>query len=375
MAAKKTKKASTPSYPSKIDERLEQLRQMFEDFKVDAAVITYMPNIRYLTNFSGSSATLFVLPDEIHFVTDDRYEEQIKDELFPLPNLKTYISRDVWGTVKKEKTLKKISTLGFEADKMAYSDAVDIRNKIRPVKFKPAPNIAERFTQQKSEQELDSIKKSAQLAEKVYETILKMIKPGMSEIDVATEISYQGRKLGSEGDAFDIIVVSGPRGALVHGQPSTKKIKKNEIVLIDFGCKVNGFCSDISRTFAIGKATKEQKSIYEMLVKAKNEAVKGVRPGMNGKYLDSIARNIVKKAGYGDNFKHSLGHGVGLMVHEKPTISFRLEDQFVPPDSVIAIEPGVYLPDKYGMRVEDMAYVTPNGGELLTNAPSELLII
>ncbi len=372
---KKQEEETSGAYPKIIDRRFHQLRFNMDDNKVEAIVVTYLPNIRYLTNFSGSSAFLFVTADEIHFFTDDRYEEQIKTELYPLPNLHTHITRDVWSYIVDNEIFSKVQTLGFEADKMAYAEAVEIRNKVRPIKFKPVTNLVERFTQPKAPEELEYIKDACKIAEDVYEKMLAFIQPGMSEIEVATEIAYQTRKLGSEGDPFDIIVVSGARGSLVHGQPSTKKIKKGEIVLMDFGAKVHGFCSDITRSICIGKPTKDQKAVYQIVYDAKKAAMDAIRPGMNGKLIDAIARNMIAKAGYGEYFQHSLGHGIGLVTHESPIITFRLEDQIVPEDSVLAIEPGIYLPEKFGIRVEDNIFITRNGGVYLTNAPSELVSI
>ena len=189
-----------------------------------------------------------------------------------MTGLKTHITKDCWGYIKKEKILKEKSSLGFEADRMAYSDAVDIRNKIRPIKFKPAPGEVEPFTMPKAPEELANIKKSCAIAEKIYDEMLDFIKPGLTEKEIANQISYRSRQMGSEGEPFDIIVVSGARGGLIHGMPSDKKIKKNEIVLLDFGCIVNGLCSDITRTIAVGKATKEQKSIYKLLRQAEKAA-------------------------------------------------------------------------------------------------------
>ncbi len=363
------------TYPKIVDRRFHQLRFNMEENKVDAIVVTYLPNIRYLTNFSGSSAYLFVTQEDVHLVTDDRYAEQIGSELYELPNLKTHITRDVWGYLVESKMLNEIIHVGFEADKMAYSDAVEIRNRVRPMKFKPITNLVERFTQPKAPEELEFIKTACQIAEQVYEEMLGEIVPGMTEIDIATEIVYRSRKLGSEGEPFDIIVTSGPRASLVHGKPSARKIKKNDIVLIDFGAKINGFGSDITRTFCVGKPTKEQKAIYELVYKAKKAACDAVRPGMNGKILDGVARKIINNAGYEHNFQHSLGHGIGLVAHEKPIITFRMDDQIIPEDSVLAIEPGVYLPEKFGIRVEDNVFVTRNGSTMLTNAPKELVTI
>lgn len=377
MAKKKTTKQppQEPTYPKIADTRLDQLHFTMEDLKVDALVVTFLPNIRYLTNFSGTNATLFVTYNEIHFVTDDRYAEQIEDELYELPNLKTYISRDVWKLLKDKKLIKKNATLAFESDRLSYSDAVSIRNKIRPIKFKPAVNVVERFTMPKAPEELENIQKAGTMAEKVYEKILPMIKPGVSELDLSIEIAHQSRLLGSEGEPFPIIVVSGPRASMVHGKPSEKKIKSGDLVIMDFGCTVNGFVSDITRTVAVGKATKEQKKIYKLLQDAKEAAIEQVRPGMNGMTLDDVARKMIKDAGYGDNFQHSLGHGVGLRVHENPIVTFRMDDQIIPELCVLAIEPGVYVPNKFGIRVEDNVQVTRNGGVHLTNAPKELVVL
>lgn len=362
-------------YPKMADTRLEQLRFILEDNKSDAMFVSYLPNIRYITNFSGSSAYLFITKDELHFITDDRYEEQIKEELYPLPGLHTYISRDVWRVAKDKHILKNITTLAFESDRIYYSDAVSIRNLIRPIKFKPVSNLVERFTIPKSPEELEFIQKACDLAVETYNLVLPLIKPGVGENEIALEIAYQSRKLGSEADPFDIIVTSGARGAIVHGAPTAKKLRNGDIVILDFGCKVHGFCSDITRTIAVGRATKEQKQLYKIIHKAKEAAINIVRPGMNGKTLDKSARSIIEKEGFGKFFQHSLGHGIGLESHEMPLITFRMDDQIVPEFSVIAIEPGVYLPDKYGMRIEDMVYITRYGPKMLTKAPEDLPVI
>lgn len=374
--AKKTTNSKEAEYPKNVDLRLQQLRfSLMEDLKVDAFCLTHLPNIRYLTNFSGSAATLFVTDDEIHFITDDRYEEQIKTELFPLPNLHTHISRDVWGLVKDKKILKNVNSIAFEADKLAYSDVVDVRNLIKPVKLKPSKVSVDLYNISKSPEELQSISEACNMAVSVYNEIIKVIKPGLSEKDLAAELGYIARKKGSEGDPFSIIFVSGERGALVHGQPSDKKVQKGDIVLMDFGCTVNGFVSDISRTVAVGSATEEQKDLYKMIFNAKETAISNVKPGMNGKLVDAFARDIIEARGYGEYFQHSLGHGIGLAEHEMPIITFRSDEYIIPENCALAIEPGIYLPNKFGIRVEDDILVTRNGAKHLTEAPSELPII
>jgi len=288
--------------------------------------------------------------------------------------LHTHITRDLWNYVIESKLLQNYDTIAFEADRLSYYEAVETRNRLRPVKFKPTPGLVEPFMQSKSPEEIANIKLACQISDEVFKQVLEFIKPGMTEHDVAVEIAYRGRLLGAEDDAFNIIVTSGERGALVHGSPTKKRIRKGDIVLMDFGFKVNGFCSDITRTICVGdKPTKYQKSIYKMLREAEVKAINSILPAVNGKYLDQIARKIITDAGYGDNFQHSLGHGIGLVEHESPIITFRQDDQILPEDSVVAIEPGVYLPGKFGMRVEDDVRVTANGPEWLTNAPDELI--
>jgi Xaa-Pro aminopeptidase len=375
MAKKPTTEQAPVGYPKIIDMRLTQLRFTLDENKADSLAVTYLPNIRYLTNFSGSNATLFISDKEIHFITDDRYEEQVKTELFNLPNMHIHISRDPWNYLVEKELMNKPESMLFEADRVSYSEAVLIRNIIRPIKFKPVATLVERFTVPKSPEEVEFLQKSANISIEVYEYMLNHIEVGMSEKEIELEIAYQTRKRGSEGDPFDIIVVSGERGSLVHGKASDRLLKKGDILIMDFGSKYCGFCSDITRTVAIGKATKEQRSIYKLLWEAKEAAIEGVLPGMNGKSLDKIARSIIQKAGYGDNFQHSLGHGIGLETHESPIITFRKDDQIIPENSVLAIEPGVYLTGKFGMRVEDMIIVTKSGGRHLTKAPDELPVI
>jgi len=376
MAKQKTEDVkSTSILPKVVEKRLQQLYFVMEEHKVDGIVVTYMPNIRYLTNFSGSAATLLLSKDKTVFVTDDRYEMQVKDELYALPNLEIQISRDVWELIAKNNPLGNTASLGFESDWVSYHNAVEIRNILRPVKFKPADNLVERFTQPKSDEELSDMKKAIELAEKVFDYIANWVQPGFTEEEIAIEITYQSRKLGSENETFPPIVTSGPRSAYVHGRPTDKKIKKNEIILLNFGCTVNGFKSDITRMMVLGKASKEQTSIYQILRDAQKVAIDGVCPGMNGKNLDIMARNIINDAGFGLNFQHSLGHGIGIVRNEKPLITFRQADQIIPEDCVLVIEPGIYLPDRFGIRVSDEVLVTPSGGIRLTHSPDKIVAI
>lgn len=373
--AKKSTQEKTIFYPELVDKRLEQIRFRIGELRVDGLWINYLPNIKYLTNFSGSEASLIIFQDHILFFTDDRYAEQVQTELYPLPNLQIHITRDIWSYCVDKKIFKGVGSLAFESDRVSYHDAINIRNIIRPVKFKPAPAVVEPFTQPKAKEELENISKACKIAESVFSEVLKNFQPKMTERDLANEIIYLSRKFGSEGEPFSTIVVSGKRSSLPHGRPSSKEIKNGEVVTVDFGCIVNGFCCDITRVFAVGRATKEQTAIYNLLLNAKDTAISKIRPYVNGKLVDESARNIIKKAKYGDFFQHSLGHGLGVVPHELPLITFRKNDQIIPENCVLAIEPGVYLPEKFGLRLEDDVYVTRDGAVYLSKAPAEIPVV
>lgn len=374
MSKQSAQEKLTP-YPELIDKRLEQIRFRIGELHVDGLWINYLPNIKYLTNFSGSEASVIVLKDGILFFTDDRYAEQVQTALYPLLNLQIHITRDVWNYCIQKKILKGIGALAFESDRISYQDAINIRNIIRPIKFKPAPSVVEPFTQPKAKEELESISKACRIAEETFNEILNAFHPKMTERELANEIIYLSRRNGSEGEPFPTIVVSGKRSSLPHGSPTNKEIKNGDVVTIDFGCIVNGFCCDITRVFAVGKATKEQISIYNLLLNAKDTAISKIRPFVNGKLVDEAARNIIKNAKYGDYFQHSLGHGIGVVPHELPLVTFRKNDQIIPENCVLAIEPGIYLPNKFGLRIEDDVYVTRDGAVYLSKSSLELPIV
>lgn len=362
---------SAHKYPSIVDLRLNQLKYAMDEYKVQAAYISYLPNVRYLTNFSGSFAEVIVHDDNIHFFTDYRYERQIQDELYDLPGLKIHITSNIWEYCRNTKIFNEFTTLGFEADKIPYSIAIDIRNKIRPVKFKPAPYFFEPFTQPKGIEELDFIRKAYNIAEETYSEILKIIKVKMSEDELANEIGYISRRLGSEYIPTQVLITSGERGNLVNGKPTDKKLKKNELLMINFSTQFNGFQAEISRTIAIGKATKQQKEMYDVLYEAQEVAMKAVLPGMSGLHYDAIVREFIKSKGCNDYFKHGLGYGIGLSSKEHPYINFANEEDLIPEKCVITIAPGVYT-EKFGMRLQDPFIVTSQGGIRLTNPPKEL---
>jgi Xaa-Pro aminopeptidase len=239
----------------------------------------------------------------------------------------------------------------------------------------PKKDMVETLTMVKTEEEIAAIRKAAEIGDQVFNHVLNMLKPGLTEREVAAEISYQAKKLGGDGDAFPVIVASGERSALPHGVATDKKIKKGELVTLDFGCVHKGFNSDMSRTVAVGKISNELHKIYEIVRAAQQRAIDKVHPGMNGRELDSVARDYITLHGYGSKFGHSTGHGLGIEVHELPYIAQRGERFKLEPGQVFTIEPGIYIEGMGGCRIEDDVVVRREGCEVLTTSPKELIVL
>ncbi len=359
-----------------MQHRIQQLQRFIRSEKLGGFLVSFVPHIRYLTGFSGSSASLLVLPRSLHFFTDGRYATQVQNEVGHIPTLKIHITRNVVQFFQQHRKLFASGRpLGFESSYVSYAFYEHLQQALPKVPLKGYTNVLEPLIAAKTESELRSIRKAAQIAERVYQDILTFIQPGMREIEVAAEISYRARQYGSEGDAFDIIVASGKRSALPHGRATRKKIRSGEIITLDFGCIVNGFCSDITRTFALGKASKKARELYALIHTAYTAAIEQLQSGKTGAEIDAVARSIIDKAGYGPFFNHSLGHGVGISVHEYPTLSPQGETATIPENAVVTIEPGIYLPNQFGIRIEDDVWVRSNTAKPFTRAAHELLIV
>ncbi len=363
--------------------RIAALRKVMNSRRIDAFVVSSLPHIRYLTNFSGSSAVLLILHDGIHFLTDGRYAEQIRTELYALDGLCTHITRSTWQCIAEHNLLQSCETVGFEAAVLSWSAVQAMRKQLRTRRgaltgrrFVPCTSIIERLIMSKTADEVAHIRAAAAIADSVYRFVLEIVKPSMCEHDIAAEISYQARKRGSEADAFDIIVASGVRGALPHGRASNKLLQSGELVTIDFGCEVQGFCCDITRTFALGKPSEFDASVYALVLEANKRAIAAARAGISCKRLDAVARDFLARNGYTKEFEHSLGHGLGLEVHELPSVSARSLRSRIPAGAVITIEPGVYIPGRCGVRIEDDIWIHESGCDVLTEAtPKELLVV
>jgi Xaa-Pro aminopeptidase len=353
--------------------RLDRLRAGLEERALDAVLVTHLPHVRYLSSFSGSAGVMIVTRRDAALVTDFRYQEQIAEELDPA--VRGFIDRDAFERMKKEGIVRDGMTVGYQESYTSVASFDAMKKKQRKLRFEKTGDLLQSLAMVKTDKEIATIRKAANIAAKVYAEILELVTPGMRESEVAAEISYRGRRHGAAADAFDIIVASGPRGALPHGRASAKKIRKGELVTLDFGFRYEGFNSDMTRTFAVGEPGEEARRIYDIVLRAQKKGVAEARAGMTAKQLDDVCRDEIAGAGFGAEFGHSTGHGLGIEVHETPYVAARGETQILEENMVVTIEPGIYLPGKLGVRIEDDIVIGSGRSKSLTTAPKELIVI
>ncbi len=357
---------SAPFYAN----RRKSLKWKIIERDLDGLLVTNMVNVRYLTGFTGTSGMVLITDDKDHFLTDFRYTTQAKDQVIG-PAITEY--RDPLNTLSDLLANLKIKKLGFEADHVSVTRAEELKAKLGGVEIHPATGLTESVRIVKDEQEIEAFKALFTMLEKTFPLALEIIRPGECERDVAVKLEHRLRKLGADEKAFDFIVASGHRSSMPHGVATEKTINKGELVILDWGAKRWGYHSDNTRTFAVGDVDEELLKIYDIVLEANRAAIGFVKPGVTVKQVDNVAREIIKEAGYGYAFGHGTGHGVGLDIHEKPTVSWRSETE-IESGMVFTIEPGIYLPGKGGVRIEDMIHVTKHGCEVLSAAiPKELI--
>ena len=352
--------------------RLVKLRSQFEALGLDAFLVTYAPHLRYLSGFSGSNGLGLITRRSSVLITDGRYEEQVKSEV---KGWKVIISQlALFDELRDRGLLRPGVRVGFDGNSLLYTQFKDLKRAIPTAKFLPKVDCIEQIAIIKEQSEIDAIRKAVGITDRVFEEILELIRPGMSELDVAAEISYRQRKHGAERDAFETIVASGERGALPHGRASAKKLRRGELVTLDFGCVVDGYHSDMTRTIALGKPGADEKKIYNVVYTAQQKAVDKARSGLAAKSLDAVARDHIKEKGFDKFYRHSLGHGIGLQIHEPPRISV-LSKAVLASGNVITVEPGIYVPRIGGVRIEDDVVITSGSCEVLNRSPKDLIII
>ncbi len=350
--------------------RTALIADSLESKGIDGILVSHITNVRYITGFNGSSGSVLITKKDKIFCTDPRYEEQAKQELkgFDILIEKEERPKEV---VERAKSLG-IKTLGFEST-ASYQFYRSLLRK--GIKIKAVSNFIEDLRKIKDAHELVMIEKAVARAESAFLKVKDAIRPGSTERQIALRLEENLKKEGCYSIPFDIIVASGPNSALPHAKPTERKIKPGDLVVIDWGGEAGGYFSDMTRSFLIkGKGISRKKEIYETVLQANILAIHSVAAGLSSIMVDKAARDSIKKAGYADFFGHGTGHGVGLDVHELPRIS-RLARESVKPGMVFTIEPGVYIPDIGGVRIEDMVLVEKSGCKVLTALPKELEIL
>ncbi len=351
-----------------MKERLEGLRKYLNENKIDACIIYKPQNRRYLSGFTGSAGYVVLTEEKNLFITDFRYVEQASVQCIDFEIVKHTDNRTLYDILNE----LGIKSLGFEEGDVTYSQYKDFIDNLNDIELIELKGVVNKLRMIKSETEIENIRRAAEIADKAFEYICTIIKPGISEREVSLELEFFMKKNGASGNSFESIVASGKRSSLPHGVATDKIIEDGDFVTLDFGCIYNGYCSDMTRTVVIGKASPKQEEIYNIVLRAQEEALKFIKPGMKGFEVDKIARDIIKESGYGDYFGHGLGHAVGMEVHESPRLS-PLGKEELKPNMVVTDEPGIYLPDFGGVRIEDLVVVKENGCEILSKSPKTLI--
>lgn len=352
-------------------EKLRRLQKQLIEQDLDAILITNPINRRYITGFTGTAGVALVTQQDALFITDFRYIEQANEQAqtFTVVEHKQEIEKEVSIQLKTHQ----VSKLAFEKDHVSYGQYEQYKA-LFSVELIPKKGIIEDLRLIKSEDEIAILQQAAKIVDDAFTHIQSYIKPGVKELDIANELEFFMRREGATSSSFDTIVASGPRSALPHGVASNKTIENGELVTMDYGALYHGYCSDITRTVAVGHINQELISIYETVLEAQKRAVDQIKPGMTGKEADHIARQYITERGFGDKFGHSTGHGLGLEIHEEPRLSAK-SDITLKPGMVVTVEPGIYIPNVGGCRIEDDIVITDSGNKRLTFAPKELIYL
>lgn len=351
-------------------ERVARIRERLQALGADVFLISNPVNRRYITGFTGSAGLVWISSTKQAILTDFRYVEQVKAECpgWELIRIETY--NDALEELIKGENIRSIV---FEEEHVTVKQLREWQDRFA-VELKGSSGWVEELRMCKTPAEIEHIRRAAQIGDEAFAELLPNIKSGRTEREIALELEYLMRRKGASAMSFAPIVASGPQSALPHARPGERILSYGDFVVMDFGCVVNGYCSDMTRTIVIGEPEERHLLIYDLVLKAQVEAVEAVAPGKTGAEIDAIAREIIAEAGYGDYFGHGLGHSVGLEVHENPRLS-KTDQTVLAPGMIVTVEPGVYLPGFGGVRIEDLVVVTEDGHEVLTSSFKELYVV
>ena len=351
--------------------RLSRLRALMRRTPVEALLILDLRNIRYLTGFAGSDGALLVSAGKPVLLVDGRYTTQAGRQA---PGSRVVVYRDKASGIADALSAGGIGQVGFEPAVMSAEFLDALRRKAKRVRFKPLQAQLGAIRAVKDAGEIAQIRKAIRIATGALRSTLERVRPGVSERDIAIELEYAMRRGGAEAASFDTIIASGPNSALPHARPGTRRLRRGDLVVVDYGAVWQGYHSDETCTFVVGRAGRRHETIYALVKEAHDRALEAVRAGVACRDVDAAARGIIERAGYGPRFSHGTGHGVGLDVHDAPRLS-GVSDAVLEQGMVVTIEPGVYLPGFGGVRIEDTVLVEKGGARVLTEFSKELQVI
>jgi Xaa-Pro aminopeptidase len=361
--------------PMDIASRIPRLRAALAEADIPALLVTSLPNVRYLTGFTGSAGMVLVSADDALLVTDGRYSTQSAEQLGAAGvdarveiGLTMAAQRDTLAAAVAER-----DRLGLEEYTVTWAEQREFASAFSAVELVPAGTIVEDLRRVKDAGEVDRIRAACAIASDAFESLLSRLGDGITEREFALALEFGMRERGASGNSFDPIIASGPNGAKPHAYPTDRVIERNELVVCDFGCIVDGYCSDMTRTVSVGDPGGDARRLYDVVLESQQAGRAIVAPDVECAAVDRASRDVIDAAGWGDAFSHSTGHGVGLEIHEAPRVSSTARDTLLVND-VVTVEPGVYLPGIGGVRIEDTVVVTPGGCEPLTLTPKDLVL-
>jgi Xaa-Pro aminopeptidase len=365
----------TPLAPLEIAPRLDRLRARLEGAGVEALLVTKLANVRYLTGFTGSAGVLLVTADDALFVTDGRYKQRSQEEL---DGAECRADIDIAPTAAAQRTilaerLGGRTRLGLEDQTVTWAQMREYDDAFAAVELVPVGSLVEDLRRVKDAGEVDRIRRACAIADDAFAALLPRLAEGLTERAFAIELEFAMRERGASGNSFDPIIASGPNGSKPHHSPSERVIGRNELVVCDFGCIVDGYCSDMTRTVSVGDPGPDARHVYEVVLESQAAGRARVAADVACAEIDRASRDVIAAAGWADAFSHSTGHGVGLEIHEAPRVASTASDTLLDGD-VVTVEPGVYLPGIGGVRIEDTVVVGANGAEPLTLTAKDLVL-
>lgn len=352
---------------------IEKYQSLLETGEVDALLLTSVYNRLYAAQYRVAEGVAVVTREGAYYFTDSRYIEAAEKNLKGFTVRMTHPGSSEIERINEvigEHTIKK---LGFEENDMTYGDYLRYNEALHAV-LVPMQAKIDAFRATKEQWEIELMRKAQAITDQTFSELCKIIQAGMTEKELEAELLYRLYKHGAEGPSFDPIVVSGPNTSLPHGVPGERKLEFGDFITMDFGCIYGGYCSDMTRTVALGFVSEEMDKVYKTVLKAQLAGIAATKAGVAGRDIDGAARKVIADAGYGDYFGHGYGHSLGILIHEAPNANTR-NDQPMPAGAVVSAEPGIYLPGKFGVRIEDVTVITETGCEVLTKSPKKLIIL